>query len=109
MLHPGRGSEIQIPFHLLHSHRMGQAIGLGGTWRYFSESCVLSFEDDRPSYVRRHLDIFIAEPGWPAEYQERPSILGRDFLNLCDVRLNHAQNLVTLDPLNVESGFILSP
>ena len=38
-----------------------------------------------------------------------PSLLGRDFLNLCDVRLNHARSIVALDPLNVENGFILPP
>lgn len=53
-----------------------------------------------------NLIIFLAES---SESNQVPSVLGRDFLNLCDVRLNHSRNLVNLDPLNVESGFILTP
>ena len=70
---------------------------------------MLSFLDDQSFYRRCFLDIFIADVSESTIFQENVPLLGRDFLNLCDVRLNHAQNLVTLNPLNVDSGGIILP
>ena len=61
---------------------------------------------------REELDfdnIFIADVSESSIFQESASLLGRDFLNLCDLRLNHAQNLVALTPLNVDAGGIILP
>ena len=83
-------------------------VGIGGEQLCFLERGMLSFQDD-PFMYRYFLDIFIADVRASMGPQERPSLLGRDFLNLCDVRLNHARNLVALEPLNVDSGFIRPP
>ena len=109
MLRPARDLEIIIPYHLVRTDVYGVATGVGGQQRCFIEQCMLSFRDEQYRYVRRFLNIFIAEVATSAVMEASPSLLGRDFLNLCDVRLNHVQNLVSLDPLNVESGFILPP
>ena len=78
--------------------------------RYYSEPGTLVFEDDQYNFLQCRLDVFVPEAGEPASPDEVPSILGRDFLNLCDVRLNYTQSLVALAPLNVDgSGLVLPP
>ena len=100
---------VRIPYHRLSSGNRGIATGIGGARNYFSEPGVLIFEDDLFDPLQCNLEIFVADIGAPDSLQQIPSLLGRDFLNRCDVRLNHARNLVALDPLNVENGFILPP
>ena len=56
-----------------------------------------------------YIDIDICHQDARTSLQNIPSLLGRDFLNLCDVRLNHAAGVVALDPLNIDDGFILVP
>ncbi len=109
ILHPDANLAVKIPYHRLRSGSRGIAAGIGGTQNYYSQPGVLIFEDDQYNFLQCNLDIFVAEIGASALMQEVPSLLGRDFLNLCDVRLNHAQNLVTLNPLNVDSGGIILP
>ena len=60
----------------------------------------LAFEIGPFSYIRCHLDISIAREDSLAP-EGIPSLLGRDFLNLCDVRLNYHAGLVSLKPGNV--------
>lgn len=107
MLRPARDLEIVIPYHQLRTDVYGMATGLGGQQRCFIEQCMLSFRDEQSRYVWRFLNIFIADVATSVVMQESPSLLGRDFLNFCDVHLNYAENLVSLDPLNVDAGFIL--
>ena len=103
ILHPDLNFAIRIPYHRLYSGNRGIATGIGGSRNYYSEPCVLVFEDDKGDLLQCHLTVFIAELNQP---ETVPSLLGRDFLNLCDVRLNYSRDLVALDPLNVDSGFI---
>lgn len=84
-------------------------MGVGGTDRYYREPARLVFFEDAVGTVSCFLDIDIWSPDPKRFEQLIPPLLGRDFLNLCDVRLNYSQNLVSLDPLNIESGSILSP
>ena len=106
ILHPGVNLAIRIPYHRLRSGSKGIATGIGGSRNYYLEPCVLVFEDDQSDLLQCRLTIFIADS---TESELVPSLLGRDFLNLCDVRLNHARNLVALEPLNVDSSFIRPP
>ena len=56
------------------------------------------------------VDVDIWRPDFNRLAQLLPSLLGRDFLNLCDVRLNHSAGVVALEPVNVDdSGGIVSP
>ena len=107
ILHPDVNLAIRIPYHRLRSGRRGLAIGIGGSRIYYSELCELVFEDDQYNLLQCNLEIFVADIDGPDSSPQVPSLLGRDFLNLCDVRLNHAHNLVTLAPLNVERDFVL--
>ena len=110
ILHPDANLILRIPLHRLRSGRRGIAAGIGGTRNYYSELAVLAFEDDQSSFLQCNLDVFVAEPGESDVAQWAPTLLGRDFLNLCDVRLNHAAGIVSLAPLNIDrSGAIQLP
>ena len=83
---------------LLRENSLRESYGLAGREKYYTESGLLSFGED---YRLRHqLEVFIAreESSTPPGV---PSLLGRDFLNLCDIRLNYATNVVSLTPRNV--------
>ena len=109
MLQPGPDLELNIPYHRLRSNVIGRGVGIGGQQHCFIEPGLLSLVDDQYSYRRCFLNIFIADVSESSIFQESVSLLGRDFLNLCDLRLNHAQNLVSLTPLNVDAGGIILP
>ena len=94
---------MEIPQDLLReTGRLQQSIGIGGTQRYYSVSGTLSFEIGPHSYIRCHLDVNIAKDDALAP-EGVPSLLGRDFLNLCDVRLNYEAELVSLEPVNLNA------
>lgn len=94
---------MQIPQDLLRqAGRLQESIGIGGTQRYYSVAGTLSFEIGPLSYVRCHLDINIARDDSLAT-EGIPSLLGRGFLNLCDVRLNYHIGLVSLEPVNLNA------
>lgn len=80
--------------------RLRESVGIGGTQRFYSVAGTLSFEIGPHSYIRCRLDINIAGDD-PVAPEGIPSLLGRDFLNLCDVRLNYSTGLVALEPVNV--------
>ena len=97
---------MRIPRALLRTSPVRISRGIGGIQRYYSEPGTLSFENEA-SRLRCNLDLHIAgDADNPARI---PSLLGREFLNLCDLRLNHLQNLVALTPLNVDAGGIILP
>ena len=92
---------LGIPQDLLRqAGRLQESIGIGGTQRYYSVAGTLSFPLGLDFFIRCHLGINIAEDDSNAP-EGIPSLLGRDFLNLCDVRLNYSTGLVTLEPVNV--------
>ena len=106
ILHVNDARNLGISQLMLRHHTARESVGVGGLQRYFSEQGSISFEDGQGSYIRCYLDIGIAGPESSTTPETVPSLLGRDFLNLCDVRLNYSRDLVALDPLNVDSGFI---
>ena len=107
-LHIADARRMGIQQDLLDASSLRNSFGIGGTHRYYSELGTLSF-DVESAVIQYSLDIRIAEDG-PSAPMRLPSLLGRDFLNLCDVRLNYARNLVSLAPLNVDGrGFIQPP
>ena len=94
---------VRIPYHRLRSGNRGIATGIGGARNYYSEPGVLVFEDDQFNSLQCNLEIFVADIGAPDSLQQIPSLLGRDFLNLCDVRLNYHTGLVSLEPANLSA------
>ena len=106
IIHSADVRKLRIPRDLLRTGPVRISRGIGGIQRYYSEPGTLSFETE-PLHLRCNLDLHIAgDADNPARI---PSLLGREFLNLCDLRLNHPQNLVALTPLNVDAGGIILP
>lgn len=107
IIHPADVRELRIPHHLLRTCPIRISRGIGGTQSYYSEPGTLYFGAEAPP-LHCNLDLRIAgDPDSPARI---PSLLGREFLNRCDLRLNPAQNLVALTPLNLDAnGTILPP
>ncbi len=106
IIHSADVRKLRIPRDLLRTSPVRISRGIGGIQRYYSEPGTLSFETES-LHLRCHLDLHIAgDADNPARI---PSLLGREFLNRCDLRLNHPQNLVALTPLNVDAGGIILP
>ena len=97
-LHQGDVQNLAIPSGSLRQNTLEESFGLAGREWYYSETGLLSFGED--FHIRHQLKVFIARHD--SNTPERaPSLLGRDFLNLCDVRLDHATNTVNLTPRRV--------
>lgn len=108
-LYPGQDNSVHVDYSILRTETLRTSTGIGGNDRYYSEPAMLFFPGGEERALSCLLNIDIWQPDSSRFDQILPSLLGRDFLNLCDVRLNHARNLVSIDPLNVDNGFIRSP
>lgn len=98
-LHLDDVRRMKIPQDLLQeTGRLQQSLGIGGTQHYYSLPATLSFETASFPYIRCQLDINIVRDDSQAP-QGIPSLLGRDFLNLCDLHLNYPTGLVSLAPV----------
>ena len=100
MLHSEDVRQLGIPQELLRADAVRNSLGVGGVRRYFAEPGSLSF-DIGPLILRCDLNIHIIDD--TAAPSRIPSLLGRDFLNRCDVRLNYHAGLVSLAPVNVNN------
>ena len=106
-LHPDDVSRLGIDYRRLAGSSLISAIGIGGATGYYREPAWLLFKESTGADRICQLDVRICEMTDDPAMQDLPSLLGRDFLNLCDIRLNRSQNLVQLEPLNVAGEFIL--
>lgn len=68
---------------------------------------MLEEDNGTPRFVR--LDIHICEATTAPEMQYLPSLLGRDFLNLCALTVDNFNDIVRLEPHNVVDGLVLPP
>ena len=98
MLHLDDARRLGIPQELLRANVVRRSMGVGGVQRYFAEPGSLSF-DIGALALRCDLNIHIIDDR--AARSNIPSLLGRDFLNRCDVRLNYYTGLVSLAPVSV--------
>ena len=98
MLHSDDVRRLEIPQESLRANAVRRTRGVGGIQRYFSEPGTLSF-DTEPLPLWCDLDFHIIDDS--AAPSRIPSLLGRDFLNLCDVRLNYHAGLVSISPVDV--------
>lgn len=105
-LHPEDVAHLGIAQGQLNPEAWERAAGIGGGSGYYRETAVLLFQDSAGRELRCDLNVFI-HPGPDSDLQDAPSLLGRDFLNRCDVRLNRAQSLARLEPVNLADTAIL--
>ena len=88
----------------LHSVR-----GIGGEQSLHSEPAFIAFKgDDAQTFIWAGR-VSIPQKSVEASGAPIPSILGRDLLNLCDLRLNWPAGLIALTPLNVDAGGHILP
>lgn len=83
--------------------------GVGGERNFYLEPASMVFYGDgqRFTWARR---VRIPQQSNAVSAADLPSILGRDLLNLVDLRLNWPGGLITLPPANVDAtGHILPP
>lgn len=107
LLHPPAVRDLALDYRQLDPDSLDVAAGLGGATGYYREPVTLTFTDTAGQELRCELDVFIIQfPDNPA-MQDAPSLLGRDFLDRCDLRLNRSQNLALLTPLNLAAAVIL--
>ena len=105
-LHPEDVGQLGIDFRQLNSGALERAAGIGGGSGYYRETATLTFQDSAGLELSCDLDVFI-NPQPPPDLQDAPSLLGRDFLNRCDVRLNRSLSLARLEPVNLADTAIL--
>ena len=98
MLHSADIRGMNIPQELLRANAVRRSIRIGGVRRYYSEPGRLSFDTGLVT-LWCDLDFHIIDDH--AAPSRIPSLLGRHFLNLCDVRLNYHTGLVSLVPVNI--------
>ena len=105
-LHPRDINNLGIDYSYLREDSLISSRGIGGSIEYYRERGVLRFKESAGEDRFCQLDIHICERTDEPAMQGLPSLLGRDFLNLCSVHLDNALNLVHLEPRTVSGGFI---
>ena len=105
-LHPEDVDGLGIDYRQLSPDALERAAGIGGGSGYYRENATLTFQDSAGPELHCTMAVFI-RPGPDPALQDAPSLLGRDFLNRCDVRLNRAQSLARLEPVNLADAAIL--
>lgn len=105
-LHPEDADNLGIDPGRLNPDALEKTSGLGGEADYYRETAVLVFRDSAGQDLRCDLDVFI-NPRPTSALLDAPSLLGRDFLNRCDLRLNRSQTLARLEPVNLADTAIL--
>lgn len=106
-LHPSDARAFGLDPAVLDFRRGKTHQGVGGSLDYIPHNAVLIFEQSNSSVFWRCeidiCDIWSAPANDAEEYAEivdwLPSLLGRDFLNLCDIRLNASEEVFLLDPI----------
>ena len=105
-LHPEDVDNLGIDYRQLNPAAREATVGLGGRSDYYRETATLIFQDSAGGELGCELDIFINPHPAPV-LLDAPSLLGRDFLNRCDLRLNRSQTLARLEPVNLADTAIL--
>lgn len=105
-LHPEDVAFLEIDYRQLNPAAREGTVGIGGRSDYYRETATLIFQDSAGGELSCELDVFINPRPDPA-LLDAPSLLGRDFLNRCDLRLNRSQTLARLEPVNLADTAIL--
>ena len=112
-LHPTDNAMLRIDHSVLDAGTRERSSGIGGSLWYYQEDAVLTFRSrNREVYYWECRISICQEIGThDAEsfLQGMPSLLGRDFLNLCVMQANCSEGQFALDPVNVSQRLILPP
>ena len=108
-LHPRDVGMFQIDYRRLRNSALATSAGIGGDLTYYREDAVLIFRDQSGEYLSWSFVIHLCVRPHSPTTLELPSLLGRDFINLCHFQANRSMNRALLDPLNVVNGIVLPP
>ena len=103
-LHTADIELIQVDYRRLRRNSLMTGSGIGGRIRYYREPAVVVFRESEGGSRAFTTELGISERTRDRYRQQLPSLLGRDFLNLCAVTLDHYLNLVALEPRNVSGN-----
>ena len=105
-LHPEDVGQLGIDYRQLNPEAWETASGIGGESGYCRENATLTFQNSAGPELHCTMEVFIRPHPDPG-LLNAPSLLGRDFLNRCDLRLNRSQSLARLEPVNLADTAIL--
>ena len=107
-LHPKDIVALGVDFGILDATTRTQHAGIGGGLHYYSIESMLVFGEP-DNWVVWTNRIFVCdiwtEPLDPLIYR-LPSLIGRNFLNLCDIRADPSNNVLLMDPHPHEDLFL---
>ena len=110
-IHPRDVLALGVDSSIFDRRQVNRARGIGGCLNYIAHDAVLIFgESGNQTLWQSKIDVFDV---WENPQDEEitnwlPSLLGRDFLNLCDIHLNPTRNIFTLDPI-LQPGLLSWP
>lgn len=107
--HPADIARLSIPYRRMRKTTLVTSGGIGGTLEYFKETCLLQFRDQSGPIRIFPCDIYICQRNTNNAIQGLPSLLGRDFLNLCNFSTDKSNNQVLMDPVHVDGNVVLPP
>ena len=102
-------TELGIDHRSLNPDSKSYSSGIGGSMGYYSEPAWLLFVEPDGTRQFCELDINICEATNEPAAQILPSLLVRDFLNLCALTVDHFNDAIRLEPHNVIDSFVLPP
>ena len=108
-IHPGDILKLAIDYRRLSRTNIVSSSGIGGTLKYHREQGYLHFTENTGDLRICAIDVHICNRASSKVMQTLPSIIGRDFINLCNFCTDKSSNLVQLAPLNVSGVVILPP
>ena len=108
-LHPGDVARLAISYRRLRKTTMVFPNGIGGSMGYYREPAILYFRDTTGPLRRFLCEIHICQRTDEKGVQGLPSILGRDFLNLCSSTMDKANNTLLMDPVHLQGDWVMPP
>ena len=108
-LHPWDMGKLMVDYRKLRRNTITSSVGVGGSLAYFREEGQLVFRDVNGDVRVWDLTIRLSSRTDSPELLELPSLLGRDFINLCSFQADRSKNQVMLEPVSVVENWVGLP
>ena len=108
-IHPVDMEKLNIDYRRLRRNNLITGSGIGGGLDYYCEEAILVLIDRCGEERYCHFDILLGGRTGSPTIMDLPSLLGRDFINLCYLQADRSKNRLVLDPLNLVAGWVLPP
>ena len=109
-IHPSDAAKLGVDYRRFRGKQIVNFGGIGGQLGYYPESGVLVCRDTSGDFRLCDITIYICQKSTQQNIEGLPSLIGRDVLSLCTLRIDKSINLVQLEPFHVDAlGVILPP